>query len=97
MRGPGAFGAEAPVKRYTSAQIRTAWHFMCRGDKEGLRKRDIERLVRTFRPTMAANELEQLLGPIKSRVTLNSLKQILSTDLMSKVCRRERDCAGVAG
>lgn len=74
-------------KKYTVGQIKLAWQLMCRGDMEGLRKRDVERLVRTFRPNIPASELEQLVGPIKARITYSQLKSILQVDCLPKVSR----------
>lgn len=58
---------------------------MTRGDKEGLRKRDIERIIRTFRPNTTAAEFEHIVGPLKGRITFTELKGILMSDVLPKV------------
>ena len=82
MRNESGF---AGGSSYSASQIRTAWRFMSRGDKDGLRKRDVDLLVRTFRPNITANELEQIVGPIKGRVTYSSLRTILQSSALPQV------------
>jgi hypothetical protein len=76
---------EDGAQRYTSQQIRMAWRMLCRGDKDGLRKSDIERAVRAFKPNITQSEVEQLVGPIKGRVTFNSLRSILQSNTLPMV------------
>lgn len=75
--------ADGPV--YTSQQVRDAWKYMSRGDKEGLRKRDVELLIRTFRPNITSSEMEQIVGPIKGRVTFTMLRSMLQAPALPRV------------
>jgi hypothetical protein len=59
---------------------------MCRGDKEGLRRKDVEQLVKTFRPATTSVELEQKVGPVKGRITYNDVRHILLSEPLPKVC-----------
>lgn len=70
---------------YTASQISAAWKLMTRGDKEGLRKRDIERIIRTFRPSTTAAEFEHIIGPLKGRITFTDLRGILTSHSLPKV------------
>jgi hypothetical protein len=70
---------------YTVPQIRAAWRLMCRGEKEGLRRKDIERIVRCFRPCISSSEFDQLVGPIKARVTFGEVKHLLMKESLPKV------------
>lgn len=70
---------------YSTQQIRAAWEIASRGDKEGLRRKDVDCLIRTFRPDMTPTEVEQVLGPIKGRMTYSQLHSTLSVDALAKV------------
>eukprot|EP00892_Ulva_mutabilis_P011885 jgi/Ulvmu1/9069/UM005_0162.1 len=75
---------EASTSGYTASQVTAAWKLMTRGDREGLRKRDIERIIRTFRPTTTAAEFEHIIGPLKGRITFSEVKGILMSDSIPK-------------
>lgn len=70
---------------YTVPQIKAAWRLMCRGEKEGLRKKDIERIIRSFRPCTSSSEFEQLVGQLKARFTYAEVKHILMKESLPKV------------
>ena len=71
---------------YDSQQICTAWELLCRGDKDGLRRKDVDLLIRTLQPNMGASEIEQILGPVKGRMSYAQLYSTLQTDALAKVC-----------
>jgi hypothetical protein len=70
---------------YTPQQVKVAWKYLSHGGKEGLRKRDVELLIRTFRPNITSSELEQIVGPIKGRITFSHLRSVLQSDALPKV------------
>ena len=76
---------DGAIPGYTASQISAAWKLMSRGDKEGLRKRDIERIIRTFRPNTTAAEFEHIVGPLKGRIPFSEVKGILMSDAIPKV------------
>lgn len=77
---------DAAIPGYTASQVSSAWKLMTRGDREGLKKRDIERIIRTFRPHTTAAEFDHIIGPLKGRITYAEVKSILVSESIPKVC-----------
>jgi hypothetical protein len=72
-------------KAYSNAQVQTAWKMLSRGAKNGITRRDAEHLLRQFHPNLAPSNFEQIIGPIKGRLTYGELKALLQSDALPMV------------